>query len=408
MAAFHYNAINPKGEKRKGIIEAESEKHARQLLRDKNLITLNIHSAQKKNHPHLVKRFKLFQKETISNKELTLITRQLATLLSAGLPVEEVLNTVAEQSEKSKTKGLMLSIRSKVKEGYSLASALQDFPAAFSALYCATISAGEKSGHLDKILQRLADYTEQQFNLRQKIQNALIYPSIMILVSIGIVGFLLEYVVPRMISVYSNIGQTLPTMTQILISLSNGIGNTGIYFIIALTIAIFSFRHYLKNNLFFKEKVHKKLLLIPIIGNSIKIINTARFSRTFAILSTAGVPILEAMSIASKLITNIPIRKAIEEAAKHVREGSTINLSLKQTRYFPPMSLHLIASGEASGQLENMLERAANNQDNEITNLIETTLTLFEPLLILIMGATVLFIVLAVLLPIFQLDQLIA
>lgn len=402
MPSFHYIAINLKGEKQKGIIDADTSKHARQLLRAKNLSPLEVNSTQQKAQ---VTAGKISRKQSMSSKELALMTRQFATLLAAGLPIEEVLTAVAEQTEKPRTKGLILSVRSKVLEGHALASAMRDYPYAFSPLYCATVAAGEKSGHLDIVLQRLADYTEQQFQMQQKIKNALIYPTIMVIVSIGIVGFLLEYVVPKMVAVYSNIHQALPIMTQVLIAISNGMRNFGIYILIALIIGIFIFRHTMKKNIKFRARIHELYLHLPIIGNAIKTINTARFSRTFAILSSAGVSVLEAMSISSALITNIPIHKAIEEATNRVREGANIHLALKQTTYFPPMSIHLIASGEASGQLENMLERAANNQDNDITNLIETSLALFEPFIILLMGSIVLFIVLAVLLPIFQLDE---
>ncbi len=401
MTAFHYIAINQKGEKQKGTLEADSAKAARQQLRDKHFTPIEVTLTQQKK----MSRFKSFRKPGMTSKELALMTRQLATLLAAGLPIEEVLTTAAEQTEKSSTKGLILSVRGKVVEGHALASALREFPEAFSSLYCSTVAAGEKSGHLDKVLQRLADYTEQQFNMRRKIQNALIYPALMILVSIGIVGFLLEYVVPRMVSVYSNIGQTLPTMTTLLIAFSSSVKSYGIYFLLILIVTLFFVKRRLKSDIVFKAKFHSSILRLPIIGNAIKVINTARFSRTFAILSSSGVAVLEAMSISSQLITNLPIHYAVETASKRVREGANIHLALKQTGYFPPMSIHLIASGEASGQLENMLERAANNQDNEITSLIETTLTLFEPIIILVMGAIVLFIVLAVLLPIFQLDQ---
>jgi general secretion pathway protein F len=408
MPAFHYTAIDAKGDKVKNIIEAESLKQARQLIRNKGLIPLEAYSAHQKSEKN--NRNKIAGKALLnhgtSQKELSLMTRQLSTLLAAGLPVEEVLTAVAEQTEKPRSKGLILSVRGKVLEGHSLANALREFPRAFSALYCSTVAAGEKSGHLDVVLQRLADYTEQQFHMQQKIKNALIYPAIMILVSIGIVGFLLEFVVPKMVAVYSNVGQDLPGMTQILIAISNGIKSGGLYFLILLVAGIFFFKRSLKNNIRFKEKVHHFFLRLPLVGNTIKIANTARFSRTFAILSSAGVSVLEAMSIAAELITNIPIRKSIEAAANRVREGANINLALKQTHFFPPMSIHLIASGEASGQLEPMLERAANNQDNDIKQLIDTGLTLFEPAIILVMGAIVLFIVLAILLPIFQLDQL--
>jgi general secretion pathway protein F len=403
MPAFQYVALNTRGEKFKGLIEADTEKQARQLIRTQGHVLLNVQMT----HGIASKR-KLFTRfeKNISVKELTLLTRQLATLLAAGMPLEEVLNAVAEQTEKPGPRSLIMSVRSKILGGYSLANALRDFPRAFSNLYCATVAAGEKSGHLDLVLQRLADYTEQQAATRQKIQNALIYPGIMLLVSFGIVGFLLEYVVPKMVSVYSNTGQALPGITQVLISFSNVLQSYGIYFLLAIGVGGYFFLRQVKNNAAFREKYQRTLLRMPIFGNATKIINTARFARTFAILSAAGVSVLEAMGIAAELITNIPIRTAVLDATSHIREGANIHLALKQTRYFPPMSIHLIASGESSGQLEPMLERAANNQDNDIRQLIDTSLTLFEPAMILFMGAIVLFIVLAILLPIFQLDQM--
>jgi general secretion pathway protein F len=412
MAAFYYTAINAKGEKQKGTIEAENAKHARQLLRAKNLMPLDVNFSQARTGGERSRDLRnaswfsrIFQRNSMTTRELALVTRQLATLLNAGLPLEEVLAAAAEQTENNRTKGLILSVRSKVLEGYSLAAALGDFPQAFSNLYCATVSAGEKSGHLDVVLQRLADYTEKQYEMRQKVMHALIYPVIMICVAFGIVGFLLEFVVPKMVAVYSNTHQELPGMTQFLISVSEGAKKYGLYILLVIAILIVIFFHTMKKSFSFRKKIHALYLRIPVIGNTIKTANTARFSRTFAILSSAGVSVLEAMKISSALITNIPIREAVEQAADRVREGANINLALKQTGYFQPMSIHLIASGEASGQLENMLERAANNQDADIARLIETSLALFEPAIILVMGGIVLFIVLAVLLPIFQLDQ---
>jgi len=399
MPAFKYNAQDPNGKLQKGIIEADSSRQARQKLRDKGFIVLNIDQSNKKNSEGK-------SKLSINTKDLALITRQLATLLQAGMPIEEVLAAVAEQTEPPKTKGLILSVRSKVLEGHSLAKSMGEFPEAFSELYCGTVAAGEKSGHLDVVLQRLADFTEKQLEMKLKVQQALIYPSVMVFVAIGIVGFLLEFVVPKMVAVYSSQQQELPGMTQFLISLSQGIASYGLYILIGTIIAIVIFRKTLKTNKTFKYNYHKFLLKLPIAGNTIKVANTARFARTFAILSSSGVPVLEAMKAASNLITNLPIKDAVTNATKQVREGAAINLSLKQTKYFQPMTIHLIASGENSGQLENMLERAADNQDSEISRLITTSLALFEPAIILIMGAIVLFIVLAVLLPIFQLDQL--
>lgn len=404
MPAFHFTAINSLGREQKGVIEADSEKHARQLLRDKTFVPVKILAAQEKKSAK--KNINMFSKQRgLSSKELALMTRQLATLLSAGLPVEEALAAVSEQSEKQRMKALVLSVRSKVIEGHALASALREHPEAFSDLYCATIAAGEKTGHLDKVLTRLAEYTEQQWQMRQKLRTALIYPSMIVLVAMGIVGFLLEYVVPKMIAVYDHLDQALPLMTEILISISQFVQTYGLYAMLFIGAGIFLWRRALKKSEALREKSHQLLLRLPLIGSSIKTANTARFSRTLSILSAAGVPIIEAMNISAKLITNIPIRIAVENAVHHVREGAAIHLSLKQTQYFPPMSIHMIASGEASGQLENMLERVAHNQEDEISRLIEVSLALFEPAVILLMGAIVLFIVLAVLLPIFNLNE---
>src|SRR3990167_2879215 len=216
MSAFHYIAIDLAGQEKKGVIEAESEKHARQLLRNQSLIPIKIRFVQeKKIGSTSLQRIHLkFLKNGLNAKELSLFTRQFATLLSAGLPIEESLSAVAEQTEKSRIKGIILSVRSKVLEGHAFASALREHPECFSALYCATVAAGEKSGHLDRVLLRLADYTEQQWQMRRKLTTALIYPSMIILVAIGIVGFLLEYVVPKMISVYGHLNQNLPWLTR--------------------------------------------------------------------------------------------------------------------------------------------------------------------------------------------------
>lgn len=406
MPAFHYTAVDNNAREQKGVIEADSEKHARQLVRDKSLIPLKITAAQaKKVKGKTVKSNFFSRKNKLSIKEVAMITRQLATLLSAGLPVEECLLAVSEQSEKERIKGLLLSVRGKVTEGHSLAQSLRENPEAFSDLYCATVAAGEKTGHLDKVLLRLADYMEQQWHTQQKLRTALIYPSMIVLVAIGIVGFLLEYVVPKMVAVYGNMNQSLPGLTEILIDTSMIVQKYGIYFILILGVSIYFWRRALKRSVILREKTHLLLLRLPLIGYALKTSNTSRFARTLSILSSSGVPVLEAMNISAKLITTIPIQKAVEHAVNKVREGAAIYLALKQTKYFSPMSIHMISSGEASGQLENMLDRLAINQEGEIARLIEVTLALFEPAIILIMGAIVLFIVLAVLLPIFNLDQ---
>lgn len=406
MPAYHYVAIHMDGHEKKGVIEAETEKHARQLLRDQALVPVRIRPAQEKKSVETSSGLAMLTKQRgINSAELALITRQFATLLSAGLPVEESLLAVAEQTEKQRIKGLILSVRSKVVEGHALASALREHPEAFSALFCATIASGEQTGHLDKVLLRLADYTEQQASMRQKLTTALIYPAMIVLVALGIVGFLLEYVVPKMVAVYAHLNQSLPLLTQLLIGISHFVNYYGWYVLIVLVLGLYFWLRALKMNIALREKTHLFLLRLPLFGYMIKTADTARFARTLSILTAAGVPVIEAMTISAQLITSIPIRKAVQEAVHRVREGTTIYSALKQTSYFPPMSTHMIASGEASGQLENMLERVARNQEDEITRFIDVALALFEPAIILIMGVIVLFIVLAVLLPIFQLNQ---
>lgn len=417
MTTFQYVAIDSKGKLQKGLLEAESAKTARLALRDRNLIPTEINAYENKK-----KRFKtkdsafsswntfsfkqLLSRRTLSNKELTLITRQLATLFNAGLPIAEVLTAVCEQNSNPQAKSILLAVKNKVLEGHSLASALREHPHSFSSLYCSIVSSGEKSGNLAPVLVRLADYTEQQFKLKQKIIHALIYPSALIFVSLAIIIFLLEYVVPKMVSVYSHMNQTLPFLTRILITTSHHIKNGGIFLLLFFILSLSGFRRALNKKPAFREKFHRFLLHLPLLGSTIQTLNTARYARTLSMLSASGVPILEGMTAASQLITNIPIRTSVEEATKHVREGAAIHLALKQTRFFSPMSIHLIASGEASGQLEALLERTALQQEDEITRMIDTVLTLFEPALILLMGGIVLFIVLAVLLPIFELNQI--
>jgi len=407
MPAFHYIAIDTSGKETKGVIEADSDKLGRQLLRNKSLIPLSLTAQQqKKTTAESSGAFSFLKRRRgLNSKELALFTRQFATLLGAGMPIEESLQAVGEQTEKANIKGLIISVRGKVVEGHALAAALRDHPEAFTPLFCATIAAGEKTGHLDKVLLRLADYTEQQAHMKQKLKTALIYPSMIVLVAVCIVGFLLEFVVPKMIAVYGHMKQTLPFMTEILIGVSSFIKSYGLYVLIIFIIAAFLYRRAIKKSEVFRAKTHGWMLRLPLIGHATKTADTARFARTLSILSASGVPVLEAMNISGQLITTIPIRKAVQEAVNRVREGAAIYLALKQTTYFSPMSVHMIASGEASGQLENMLERVAMNQEDEIIRLIDVSLALFEPAVILIMGAVVLFIVLAVLLPIFQLNQ---
>lgn len=404
MAAFNYTALNPQGREVKGVMEGDSQRQIRQKLREQGLTPLDVVSVTQATETK-VGQFSFQRKQRMSITDLAIVTRQMATLLSAGIPLEEALLGVAEQTEKNRVKSILIGVRAKVLEGYTLANGMSEFPHAFSKLYRATVAAGEQSGHLDVVLNRLAEYTEQQYQMHQKVQQALIYPVIMTVVSSLIVVFLLIYVVPKMISVFSSTHMALPASTTALIAISHTLHYYGIYILAGLVILVVGFMQAVKKQIHLRTAVHRLLLKLPLIGKAIRTINTARFARTFGILNAASVPVLEGMRIASELITNIPIREAVDAATLKVREGANISRALRQTGYFPAMSIHLIASGEASGSLEAMLERAANNQERDVQGFIENTLRLFEPALILIMGSIVLYIVMAVMLPIFSLDQ---
>lgn len=398
MGAYQYQALKKNGTSNKGVIEADSERHARHLLREQGLIPTQIQTLkqQKNGSP----------KSKISAADLSLLTRQLATLLAAGIPVEESLRGVSEQTEKDKVRELIIGIRAKVLEGYGLAQAMANYPQAFPELYRATVASGEQTGRLDLVLEKLADYTENQQQTRQKVQQALIYPLIMILVSATIISFLLTFVVPKIIEVFTNSGQSLPEMTLVLIGFSNFIKSYGLYALVAIILAVMAFKRSLKN-IKIKTRWHLFLLKLPIVSYLVRTINVSRYIHTFGILFAAGVSVLETMRVSASLVTNLVMRQAFDTAMVRVREGSGISDALKETRYISPMAIHLIASGEKSGQLSNMMERSATHLDNEVKRIIDTSLTLLEPMVILIMGAVVLFIVLATLLPIFSMEQLV-
>lgn len=409
MPTYHYVAVTLAGKHQKGVLEADHEKHVRDQLRAQQLIPLKVSVARsiKVMQFNVSNLSQWWAARALSASALALFTRQFATLLSAGLPVEEALLAVSQQTEAVHVKAMILSVRASVMEGHSLAVAMEAHPQAFSSLFCATIAAGERTGHLDHILLRLADYTEQQAHLKQKLKTALIYPSMIVCVAFGIVSFLLAYVVPKMVGVYGHLKQALPWMTAVLIALSHGLQAVGLYLLFAFVLFIFLLKREMKKRPAFRFRVQLGLLRLPWLGYVLKTTDTARFARTLSILCTAGVPALDAMRVAAQLMVCLPIREAVEAAVLRVREGGAIHLALKNTGYFTPMSTHMIASGEASGQLDQLLERVASQQEQEVTSLIEVSLALFEPAIILLMGAIVLFIVLAVLLPIFQLNDMV-
>lgn len=406
MSAYEYTALDARGRQVKGLIEGDTQRQVRQLLRERSLTPLDIKEVADKASRSARSSLPVTRGGSLNSTELSLFTRQLATLTRSGLPLDEALAAVSQQSESKRVQRVTLGVRSRVIEGNSLARAMGEFPGAFPTLFRATIEAGESAGKLDSVLERLADYAERSQAIRSKVMLATFYPAILTFVAIGVIALLMSYVVPKVVGVFDSIGADLPPLTKGLIATSEFLQNYGLGIFIALVLGILAFRRALKNDAF-RRKYHLWVLRLPLIGRLARGANTGRFMRTLGILFGAGVPILDALRIGAQVVENLPMKEAIDAAAKRVREGASLNKSLAESRLFPPITMHLIASGEASGKLDEMLDRAAENQERELETLISALMSLFEPILILTMGTVVLLIVLAILLPIFNLNQLV-
>jgi general secretion pathway protein F len=403
MGAFEYVAMDHSGKRSKGLLEGDTPKHVRQILRDRNLYPVSVTEVAQRE----ARRQTTFSlRRGLSSAELALITRQLASLSQSGLPLEEALLAVSQQNDQPRTKSILLGVRAKVMEGHTLADGLAEFPQAFPELYRATVAAGEQSGHIDVVLERLADYTEARQELRQRITNALVYPIALVVMAVGIISFMLATVVPKIVNVFENTAAELPALTSGLIATSDFLRAYWPALIVALGLLGWLAWWILQQE-GPRRRYHRLLLRLPIVGRLTRGVNTARFTRTLSILAGSGVPILQSLKIAAEVIENLPMRDAVTEATVRVREGAGISRSLASSKLFPPMMIHLVSSGEAGGRLEEMLGRAATGQEREVDGLIAALLGILQPLLIVIMGAIVLTIVLAILLPIFEINNLI-
>jgi general secretion pathway protein F len=410
MGAFEYTALDPQGKQKKGVIEGDTARHIRQQLREERLTPLSVEevtggSARGRETGDKSSSGLQFRRG-MSASDLALVTRQLATLIRSGLPLEESVSAVAQQSEKPRIKSILMAVRSRVMEGHTLADGLAEFPQAFPEIYRSTVAAGEQSGHLDGVLERLAEYTENRQKMRQKLSQAMVYPAVLTVVAILIIIGLLVKVVPQVVAVFEDTGQELPGLTKALIASSDFLQSYGIWLGIALVAAGFGIRRLLERE-GPKQRYHAFLLRVPLIGRITRGFNTARFARTLSILAGSGVPVLDALRISGEVVNNMPMRRAIEEATNRVREGAPIGRSLAASGLFPPMTIHLIRSGETSGELEEMLERAASNQEWEMESLTGTLMSLLQPVLIMVMAAMVLMIVLALMMPILELNQMV-
>ena len=406
MGAFEYTALDSAGRQHKGVLEGDTARQVRALLREKSLLPVTVAevAAEESRAQRATSPMALLKR--VSTSDLSLLTRQLATLVRAGLPLEESLLAVSQQTEKPRVQSILLGVRARVMEGHTLAAGLGDFPRVFPEIYRSTVAAGEQSGHLDAVLERLAEYTESREVLRQKVLGAMLYPIVLTIMCFTIVSILLAYVVPKVVAVFENSKAKLPLMTRVLVALSDAIRHYGLWALLALAVAIVLFWRWqrLPDN---QRRVHRWLLTLPLAGKLLRGFNTARFTRTLSILTASAVPVLDALRISGEVVTNLPMRDAVAAASARVREGAPIGRSLAASRLFPPMTIHLISSGEASGQLENMLERAALNQERELEGLVTALTGLLGPLLIVAMGLVVIGIVFAMLLPIFEMNSLI-
>jgi len=388
MPAFHYRAIALDGRESSGTVDAESSRQARASLREQGLLAVDLEAARSAGTQRKLPR--------LGNTALMLLTRQWSTLLAAGIPVERALAALAEQSDDAPTRSLLGAIRDELQAGHPLHRALENFPQTFNRLYCALVAAGEQSGQLDQVMQRLADSLESSGALRQKVLQATIYPVLVVIVASAVIGALMLYVVPQVVAVFNSGKHTLPFLTRALIAVSDLLRTTWPLLAVVFGGGLWAFRRAWRNE-DFRHARQLQLLRLPVLGRLLQALDSARLAQTMAILVASGVPLLAALDAGCAVLWLLPLRRALATASGEVREGASLHRALARSGRFPPLLVHMIGSGEASGRLGEMLEKAAR---------LGTATALLEPLLILAMGGIVLVIVLAILQPIIEINQL--
>jgi len=405
VPAFRYEAIDSQGSSSTGVLNADSARAARSDLRAQGLVPVSVEAIQN-NADGGGRQRRSFFSERLSSVELALFTRQLASLLEAGLPLEQSLTALLEQSERTFIRDIIASVRSEVMAGAALSDALKQHPDDFADIYCALVASGEQIGHLARVLSRLADYIERRNALVQKVKLAFTYPAIVTVVAFAIVIFLLTYVVPQIVSVFANTKQKLPLLTVLMLAVSDFVRVYG-WLVALLGVSAFLLWRLALKNPEIKMRWHQWLLTAPVYGKFERSLNTSRFASTLAITTGSGVPILRALQTSRETLSNVAMRAQVEDATASVREGVSLARALSAHKYFPPMLIHMIRAGEVTGELPAMLERASNAQEQDLERRALTIAGLLEPVLILAMGVVVLLIVLAVLMPIIEINQLV-
>ena len=404
MRAFEYEALDQKGRKHKGVASGDSAKQVRQQLREKGFAPTKVEMVEDR---VINKQTNQGGRKKLNNTELAVVTRQFATLIDSGLTIEDSLSGLIAQAESNKVKAILSGTRSYVVEGRTLADGFRAFPRAFSDLYVASVAAGEETGHLAEVLDRLAEYVEAKQGLQQRLGVALVYPIMLTLVSVAIIVGLMTYVVPQVVRVFEDNDQALPLLTRVMISISDFLQNNGLILlgvIAALTMAGVTLLRFDGPKYMF----HQTILKIPGIQRLSRSLNTSRMARTLSILISSGVPLISALRSSADVVMNRVLKRHLQNATGEVEQGASLNKALKRRQSFPPLFTQMVASGESSGRLGEMLEKAATALEREAESRISMVVSLFEPIMILVMGVVVLVIVLAILLPIFDLNQLIS
>jgi len=405
MTAYRYRALNTEGKLVKGVLEGDSERQIRSQLRGQDMRPVEVGLANKEVGT-AAGITATFLQPRINSGDFALITRQLATLVQSNLPLDECLQAVAEQCRKPRIKGMMLQLRSRVAEGHTLAHAMSDFPQVFNEMFRAMVNAGEHAGFLGQVLEQLADHSENRQYTQQKLKMAMIYPFILLAVAVAVVTALMVFVVPELVGIFSHTKTKLPILTRGLIATSDFLRDEGIWLLLAIVVAVFGLRRLLRQPAR-RKRWHALQLSLPGVSRLVTAMDTARFASTLSILMASGVPLLESLRIAGQVLSNLVLREDSQIVAERVQEGSSLHRALEQSGRFPPMMVHMVASGEASGELETMLERSATNQERELEMTLGTMMSIFEPAMVVVMGGMVLTIVLAILLPIFDLNTMV-